>query len=77
LIEVLAVNAACVKDSSGFIARLLDQEGTLEKDLATCAAACAFAFAPREQFFVLVGVNVGTDEPADFAGRLPGAELES
>jgi len=74
---VLAVNAAGIHGLAGVLARLLDQEGTFEKDFATRPAACAFAFAPREQFFILFGVDVGTDEPPELAGRLPGAELEA
>jgi len=74
---VLAVNAAAVHGFAGRLAGLLDQEGAFEEDFAARAAACAFALAPCKQLVVVLGVDVGTNKPAEFAGRLPGAELET
>src|SRR5262249_10850594 len=77
LIRILAVDRAAVMNLAGLRHRILDQKRTLEQDLATCAAACAFTLATAKEQFIFLLVNVGAEKPANLARRLPRAKLES
>jgi hypothetical protein len=56
---------------------VLDQERTLEQDLATCSAARAFTLPPAKEQFILLLIDVRSEKTADLARRLPRAKLES
>jgi hypothetical protein len=63
LIEVPAIDPAGV-DVAGLVFRLLNQEGAADEDFATGSAAGAFALAPRQQSFVVAGIDICQKKPA-------------
>jgi hypothetical protein len=77
LIEVIAVDAAGIDDFSRGVRGCFDQEGTAQKNFATCAASRALTVPPLQQLVILSGVYVGPDETAHFARGLFGAELKA
>jgi hypothetical protein len=77
LVRVLAVDRAAVMNLARLCQRILDQKGTLEQDLATCTAACAFTLASAKEQLILLLIDVGAEKTADLARCLPRAKLES
>ena len=77
LVGILAVDRAAVVNLSRLRQGVLDQKRTLEQDLATCAAACAFTLAAAKEQFILLLIDVRSEKTADLARRLLRAKLES
>jgi hypothetical protein len=59
LVRVLAVDRAAVMNLARLRQSVLNQKRTLEQDLATCAAACAFPLAAAEEQLVVFLIDVG------------------